>query len=157
MITQELLKKSLHYNPETGIFTRISGRHANKNVGHINSYGYVCIYVHDKIYKAHRLAFLYLTGLFPMCDVDHMDGNPANNAWHNLRDVETIINCQNRRVAQKNATTSGLLGISKQGNKFVARITINKITIYLGTFSSVEEAYQSYLNAKRKYHEGCTI
>lgn len=154
MLTQSKLKELLHYNPDTGIFTRIKSGVIAGSTGKNN---YVCIGVKYKIYKAHRLAFLYITGHWPIYDVDHIDGNQSNNKWLNLRDTETIINCQNRRKPQKNSTSCGILGVSKRGNRYIARITINKKTFHLGCFSSSEEAYQAYLNSKRINHKGCTI
>ena len=156
MLTQERLKEILHYNPETGEFKRLLGKFKNGKVGHINDFGYVCIYAHDKVYKAHRLAFLFMTGRFPLFDVDHIDGNPSNNAWNNLRDVETVVNCQNRRKQQKNSTCK-TLGVSFRNGKYTAQISVNKKQIYLGTFLTSAEAANAYLVAKREYHQGCTI
>lgn len=156
MLTQSALKEVIHYDPETGIFSRII-KNGTKSAGSINKFGYICIGIKNKIYKAHRLAFLYMTGKFPLFDVDHIDGNRSNNKWVNLRDAETLINCQNRRKPQKNSTSCGILGVSLVGNSYVARITVNKKTLYLGSFKSSDSACQAYLTAKRKYHIGCTI
>lgn len=156
MLTQERLKEVLHYDPDTGVFSRID-KYKQDFSGTTNKYGYVCICIKYKIYKAHRLAFLFMNGNFPIYDVDHIDGNPSNNRWGNLRDEPTIINCQNRRKPQKNSTSCGILGVSKRRNRYTARITINKKTIHLGCFSTQEEATNAYLSAKRKYHKGCTI
>lgn len=156
MLTQDRLKELLHYDPETGEFKRLNGKFAHRRIGHINKFGYICIYVHDKVYKAHRLAFLFMTGSFPLFDVDHIDGNPSNNKWHNLRDVETLINCQNRRKPQKNSSCK-TLGVSFRFGKYTAQIRVNKKSIHLGTFLTCDEASNAYRIAKRKYHHGGTI
>lgn len=154
MLTQAELKTKLHYDPLTGVFTWINK--PNKKVGHLNKQNYLCIGLGIKIYKAHRLAWLYMTGAFPTHDIDHIDGIGSNNKWSNLRDAPTIINCQNRRCAQKNSST-GYLGVSYRYGKYIARLTINNITINIGRFHTAELAHDAYLKAKRIHHEGCTI
>ena len=52
---------------------------------------------------------------------------------------------QNTRVLRKN-NTSGYRGIRKLRNKWQARISINKKTIYLGVFNNAKEAAIAYDN-----------
>lgn len=162
MINQEEIKKLLNYDKETGIFTWKEKRNwrANKGdiAGSINHSGYINIKINGKLFKAHRLAWIYVYGYWPIVDIDHIDHIKTNNKISNLRDVSTSINMQNQNCASSISTT-GLLGVCfhKATNKYQASITINKKRIHLGLFLSAEEAYSQYLIAKRKYHEGCTI
>lgn len=61
MLTQARIKKLLHYDPDTGIFTRLV---ANRNLKVGSIVGYtakdhrVMISVDNKNYRAHRLAWL---------------------------------------------------------------------------------------------------
>jgi len=67
-MTQLQLKSHLHYNPLTGVFTRLKGFkrwRAGDRVGSINSQGYIETAINHKRYYIHRLAFLYMTGAIP--------------------------------------------------------------------------------------------
>ena len=99
MITKEVLKKHIHYDPETGEFTRLIST-INSPAGYLlegkNAEGYIVFSVEGKRTKAHRWAFLYMTGEFPQELVDHKDGVRDNNKWYNLRDADYALNAQNR-------------------------------------------------------------
>lgn len=163
-LTAERLRELLHYNQETGVFTWAVDRKWNAMRGNIagtiigSKCGYIClqIYIDGRPYKAHRLAFLYMNGEWPARDVDHIDTNSMNNIFSNLRDAGTRINAQNRRVAFKNSQ-SGVLGVSPSGNNWRACIRVDKKRINIGSYKTKELAYQAYVEAKRRLHEGCTI
>src|SRR4051812_40825019 len=104
MVTQERLKQVLVYSPESGLFTR-RGRVAGTTYrGRIN------IFIDYRGYLAHRLAWLYVHGRWPIGDIDHIDGNASNNAISNLREVSRSVNMQNQRRARSDSRT-GLLGV----------------------------------------------
>lgn len=107
---------------------------------------------------AHRLAWLHVTGSWPNEDVDHVDGNPGNNSWENLRDVAHVTNLQNQRHAQK-GSQSGILGVTWQPsrNKWQARICVMGKQMHLGLFLTATEASLAYVNAKRALHLGGTL
>ena len=89
MITQKHLKEILDYNTETGIWTwRVNQARRIKigqRAGTIISDGHRHIGISGKFYKAHRLAWLYMTGEFPKDEIDHINGVPDDNRWCNLR------------------------------------------------------------------------
>jgi len=154
MLTSERLREVLHYDPETGVFT--GARRRGKSlpgsvVGGPNKDGYLRISVDEKLYSAHRLAWLYVYGEFPEHDIDHIDGIRNNNRILNLREVTRSENQQNIYNAYKNSKT-GFLGVSQRGNRFQAQIKINGKRMYLGSFSSPEEAHIAYIEAKREFH-----
>lgn len=117
--------------------------------------GHIRIYIDGRIYAAHRLAWLYMHGVWPAGDVDHKDGCPANNKFSNLRDVSKAINQQNQRRPHSHGTT-GFLGVTfhKAKGKFQAQIGTKGKHLYLGLFHTAELAHAAYLNAKRRIHEG---
>lgn len=160
-LTIERLRELLHYCPETGIFTAIAKNRCGRksaagNVGWCDGkYWRLCI--DGKKHWAHRIAFLYMTGDFPLGDVDHINGCGTNNKWVNLRDVPTATNVQNVKRASKNSST-GVLGIENtKSGKFQARIMTNGNRICLGTYATKEAAHAAYIQAKREMHDGCTI
>lgn len=154
-LTADRLRELLHYDPETGIFTwknrQRYGKKVNGQAGHCRSDGYVCIMVDSQMQQAHRLAWLYMTGEHPKQCIDHIDGNPGNNRFSNLRDLSRGVNAQNRRVST--LSTSGLIGAQKNGNRWLANIYVDKKRVYLGSFSTAEEAHAAYLAAKAIHHK----
>lgn len=160
MIDQKKLKELLSYDPATGVFTwRVSmnGRtQAGDVAGSFDVNGYRRIGVNRRSHKAHRLAWLYMTGEWPKAEIDHRNGSRADNRWINLRESDPILNAQNQRKAQSDSTT-GFLGVSPLKGRFLARIKAGGKRKNLGTFSTPEQAHAAYLKAKRELHAGCTI
>jgi hypothetical protein len=98
-------------------------------------------------------------GKWPEGEIDHINGNKADNRICNLRDVDRSTNQQNAKKAQSNNKSAGLLGVSlhKSRNKFRAQITYDKKRHHIGYFDTAELAYAAYLSEKRRRHAGCTI
>lgn len=146
MITQERLKELLNYNPETGLFTWL-GKKSSQRLGRVagtpNTDGYTSICVDYRLYLAHRLAFLYMTGEWPKQQVDHINHSESDNRWCNLRDVSQSVNKRNSRGLQKN-NKSGFRGVYKRGEKYRACTNLGGKTLNIGTFHSAEEAYKAY-------------
>jgi hypothetical protein len=158
-------KAVLRYEPESGNFywlVRRNGRNGGvkpgDKAGKVLKTGYVSIGAFNADWLAHRLAVLFMTDAWPIGDVDHIDGVPANNAWSNLRDVSHSINLQNRKVATK-ANKSGFLGVRHipLTNRWAAEITVGGKSRYIGRFETQEDAHNAYLRVKRILHIGCTI
>ena len=160
-VTAARLREVLHYDPETGVFTwkvKASNRIKVGDIaGTIVKSGYISISIDADMIRAHRLAWLYMNDEWPVGDIDHIDGNRANNALSNLRDVSRSKNLQNLKRAHSDNKASGLLGVYADKKKWAASLTLNGKRFRLGVFDSPEEAHIAYLEAKRKLHEGCTI
>jgi len=150
MINQSRLKQLLNYDPNTGIFTwKIKGR--KKIVGCINfKTGYLVIRIDNKLYQAHRLVFLYMTGDIPEY-VDHIDCNKLNNKWSNLRKATKSQNEMNKPKKITNKT--GFKGVvfvkarSHLKTPWKAQITCNRKQIALGYFETAELAANAYNKA----------
>jgi hypothetical protein len=98
---------------------------------------------------AHRLAWLYMTGVWPTKDIDHQDRNRQNNKWKNLREATFS---QNKANASKNYNKSGYKGAySQHGKTFFSSIGVNGKRIYLGTFPTAKLAHQAYVKAAKHY------
>ena len=130
MLKSTELHRLLHYNPETGVFTWRVNRSrlakAGSVAGTINSQGYVSIMVNRKLYLAHRLAFLYMTGSFPVDQVDHINRLRADNRWINLRPCNNSQNHRNR--------TGEVKGYTYWKKRYVAQGKANGMTVYLGRY-----------------------
>lgn len=159
-LTTERLRQLLHYEPETGAFTWLARTAQRVQIGDVagskNSDGYLVIAINRIRYKAHRLAWLYMHGVFPANHIDHIDGNPSNNRITNLRDVTRGVNMQNQRKARTN-NKLGILGVICNRKSFRAEIMVDGNVRRLGTFKTPELAHQAYLDAKRRLHPACTI
>lgn len=159
-LTQQRLKELLHYDPETGVLTWIVSRKGRfiraGQIAYGRNNGYVIICVDGRLYRGHRLAWLYMTGGFPADQIDHINRVRDDNKWSNLREVNNKTNAENTSSA-RTSNRIGILGVSVRGNSFRAKITTNGKPICLGTYKNKEDARNAYIVAKRKYHEGCTI
>src|SRR6266446_8705973 len=110
----EFLKKNIKYDPVTGHFTWIKKRkgrnHAiGSKAGYTDAYGYLTIGINYKIYKAHRLAWLYMTGKWPKNFIDHINRDPSDNRWENLREATRSQNQINSKVPS--SSKLGIKGI----------------------------------------------
>ena len=92
------IRDLLGYDPETGLFTRKvqRGKHKEGEIaGCLNAKGYVEIKACGKIYEAHRLAHLFMTGSWPSEQIDHVNHIKSDNRWSNLREASRAQNTQN--------------------------------------------------------------
>tara|TARA_R110000822_G_scaffold111055_1_gene241445 strand:- start:392 stop:895 length:504 start_codon:yes stop_codon:yes gene_type:complete len=155
-LTQERLKELLHYDPESGIFTNLTQRGPvtkSDVAGYNRPDGYIHIQIDSKKYLAHRLAWFYVYGNFSETFLDHINEVKNDNRLINLRIATNQENQHN--VSNPNITNiSGLRGVSwhKGVKKWTARIQLNGSRKHLGVFSTAEQAYESYLTAKRELH-----
>ena len=153
MITQERLREVLSYDDRACTFVwrlKISKKViVGSAAGGMNASGYIVIGMGGKIYYAHRLAFIYMTGRAPEM-IDHKDGDRANNSWANLREATSQQNILNAKLAANN--TSGFKGVSwhRGAGKWSAYIILNERKRHLGLFDNPERAHAAYLATARQ-------
>lgn len=82
--------------------------------------------------------------------IDHIDGNGLNNVRSNLRVCTHSQNMMNRPKNSNN--TSGYKGVWKKSNRWRADIWVNSKKINLGSYRTIEEARDAYIEASKKYH-----
>lgn len=160
----DALRAAIHYDPETGVFTRKVDAgtrwRAGQECGCIDradnsTSGYVKVHVLGRKYKAHRLAWFYMTGRWPG-PLDHINHDRADNRWANLREVEQADNARNRAKNRNN--TSGFRGVIwyKPGRKWMAYINDRpRHRKNLGYFDALLDAVATRIGAEREfgYHE----
>lgn len=153
MITHSELMKELHYNSETGVFTRIKAK-PSVNIGDIaGSYeakGYISIRLNGSVYKAHRLAWFYYYGYWPTKQIDHINGVKDDNSIKNLRLATQSENLRNTKIRVDNI--AGIKGVNIHKGRWIARCQINKVRVNLGSFDTKELAKSAYDNYASKNH-----
>lgn len=161
ILSAERLREVLNYDPETGVFTwNISRRgtaKAGSKAGSLDAKGYILIRVDGARFKAHRLAWFYIHEEWPEM-IDHWNGDKSDNRIKNLRPASASVNSQNRRKAAAHRRDAAL-GVAwcDARQKWMARIKVDRRTLFLGRFALEGDAIEAYITAKRKLHEGCTI
>jgi len=158
MLTQEKLKLLLDYDQETGLFLWgvTLGCRAKKGnrAGGLDRCGYIEIGINGRQYKAHRLAWLYVYGVWPEF-IDHINHVRDDNRIINLRSVSRQENSKNRKINHNN--TSGVCGVYryKSSMKWVSLICVDTKLVNLGYFNDFFEAccVRKSAEIKHGYHE----
>lgn len=156
------LRNVLEYKPRKGHFVWLVHR---KSHGHLikpgevagtKSVGRVAICYEGARYRAHRLAFLFMTGKWPPKDkiVDHKDGDDGNNKWSNLRLVtRRQNNCNRHHLRSDNKSGANGVSWSIVGKGWTARVTVNTKVIHLGYYGEdLEAAIKARREAELKYY-----
>lgn len=156
-VTAEILRGLLTYDPANGIFqwrVRAGRRPVGSIAGSLSADGYRVIGIGGKVYKAHRLAYLYMTGEWPDGQIDHRNIDHADNRWDNLRPADTSKNKANNPGygGRKHALPKGVYRVTRgNGRRFVAQIRVRGENIYLGSHPTAEVAHAAYAAAARQY------
>ena len=145
-LTFEVLKEFLSYDENTGEFIWIKkpgrGRSVGSTAGTVNGNGYVQITFKGKIYLAHRLAWLYVYGVWPN-RLYHRDRIRHHNWISNLREASQSQNVfHTKRTIQ---TVTGARGVQRaHDGKYRATIYHQRKKINLGRYTTIEEAKAAY-------------
>jgi len=121
--------------------------------GGIKSGGYISIKLNGLDYKAHRLVYVWHLGEIPStAQIDHVDGNKANNRIENLRICSASENGRNRPAQANN--TEGLKGayLHENGRSWQSVIRFQRTNHFLGLYKTKEEAHRAYVTAARAIH-----
>lgn len=136
----EELRATFDFDPLTGHFawarrvgnSRVAiGARAGSRAGN----GYTQIPFDGKNRLAHRLAWLYVYGKWPVDEIDHINGDRADNRIANLRDVKHLINMQNLRARGTYMRPNG---------RWTAQKCIRGVRQHLGLFATEADAFAAY-------------
>lgn len=133
------LLEKLRYDPDTGYFYH---RDTGKRAGNQQLDGYRRVGVDGKNYPEGRLAWFYMEGEWPTGVIDHINHDPSDNSWANLRDCSRSENHRFRRKFKNN--TSGYKGVWEKRGRWIASLTYERRRYHLGTFDTREEAARAY-------------
>ncbi len=116
--------------------------------------GHVEVKIYGIRYQAHRLVWLWMTGLWPELAIDHRDCNPGNNAWSNLREATDRQQMHNRKALSSNKL--GIKGVhavtSRRGVVwYKAQINLDGKVTYLGRFKTPQQAHEAYKIASGRH------
>lgn len=149
MLSADALKSRLSYDPETGVFRRLS---TGRKAGTVRPNGYIQIGVDGKLYRAHRLAWLLVHGHFPESDIDHINRDRADNRIANLRLATRSENMCNRSIAANNS--SGVTGVCWDASREKWLVQIKRKGApqkNLGRYATLEEAAAVRANAEQRF------
>ena len=152
---QEELHRLFEYK-EGNLYWRIKPAKRIKignKAGCLHHTGYSVVITNNVHYQMHRIIWVYHYGAISSnLQIDHIDGNKANNIIENLRLATHAQNNSNNKRAFRNSK-SNILGVSwaKQRSKWMVYIGSNNKTIYLGLFANQENAIAVRKAAELQY------
>lgn len=138
-------REVLEYSPSTGLFhwkvLKPGATKPGQPAGGFTKRGYIRMRVNGVHIFAHRLAWAFVHNKLPEQQIDHINGNPADNRIENLRDVPQAVNKQNTQAAYR-SNELGLLNIRlrKDNGKYQVRVHRNKKVFNIGEYSTSNDA-----------------
>lgn len=155
-LTQQKLMALLVYCQETGTFRWKVSTSNRVKVGDVagtinTTTGYLVIGISGEKHLAHRLAWLYVYGVWPSAEIDHINRDRADNRIENLREASHIENMRNLSKPRNN--TSGHVGVvwCKRLQKWRAQIEHENKRIHLGYYIEQEDAIAARIAGEVEY------
>lgn len=156
-----VLRELLSYDPESGElrwnsrprdrFATTKGyrifcsKYAGKVAGSRDGCGHIQIMTGGKLYHSHRVIFKMMTGRDPEGTIDHINRDPGDNRWSNLRDVNVTVNRLNSKTRIDSAL--GIKGICRRKGKYHVRVGLRSRMLHIGVFDSLPLAEAAYRGA----------
>jgi hypothetical protein len=133
------LKRAFRYDPVTGILYRRLKR-SEKPCGCRFSTGHLQVSVAGRMAGVHRIAWALTHGEYPAVEIDHINGDGADNRLENLRLATSAENNRNRRLSSRNRT--GVKGVFrvKRGKPWRVAIGYGQGKYYITQFDDFDEA-----------------
>lgn len=161
---QEYLRECFDYDPQTGITVwrarpihhfqnesyqkRFLTRCAGKQCGALSDEGRRYVSLCGVRYPLTRVLWKLMTGEEPET-VDHINGDPADDRFKNLRAATHIQNCFNRLGPKTRKLPKGVRFCK---NGWESAIDAYGVTHYLGRFKSQKDAEAAYKEAAERLH-----
>lgn len=137
--TRDEIAAVFSYDPASGHITK-----GGKRAGYVTKRGCRAVNLKARQVKEHHVAWVLMTGQWPLVTIDHKNLDPTDNRWENLREATKAQQCGNQPLRPTN--NSGFRGVhwSKHAGKWRAQIRTAGRSQSLGYFDSVEAAAAAY-------------
>ncbi|WP_285295775.1 HNH endonuclease signature motif containing protein [Aureimonas altamirensis] len=158
-LNAQRLRERMNYDPLSGHFTWIDGPRAGKQAGSLNKVtGYIVLAIDGRTYPAHRCAWLWQYGEWPIDEIDHVNRLRDDNRFDNLRLATRAENNRNRATSHLNHTGRKGVAYSRLTGLHSASIMCDGQVYALGFHKSSAAAHAAYARASRILHGqfGCT-
>lgn len=152
--SQKYLKSRISYDPRSGEVTWLTGHGGRKigsRVGTLTN-GTIRVRLDKKDCALTCLIWIYMTGSKPAkgYEIDHIDRNPSNNRWNNLRLLTRSQNQANTNTYKNNST--GIRGVHLTKWGYRAVISLAGKNRHIGFFQTAEEASKAYQARRLEFH-----
>jgi hypothetical protein len=138
---------SVYYDPETGIFTRRTGKPI---AAKLTAKGYLRFEVAETTVRAHRLAWFYCYGRWPLGMLDHINRDPSDNRICNLREANASTNNMNKNPAV--LSKHGFRGVEKHNQKYRAGLGFKGRSLKGPSRLTPAEAHADYLRMAQQLY-----
>lgn len=146
-LSHDRLLEVMAYDPKTGHFYWRHGHRRGLRAGTI-AYGYRLIVIDQVTYRASRLAWFYVYGVWPEYEADHKNKIKDDNRIKNLRDLTGSENQRNREFNNP----WGCPGVTKTASgRFTVRFRVDGKDMRFGTYDDQYDAVK-VCKAQRKAH-----
>lgn len=161
----EVLRQLLRYEQETGKlfwkergremfsshrdFKKWNTRYAGAEAFTSPSHGYRAGAIFHHTHRAHRVIWSIVHDDPGTMVVDHINGDRSDNRIANLRLVSQQENTKN--CGLKSNSRYGNFGVRKNRHKWNARISVGGRDVFLGSFSTLDDALKARREAEAKY------
>jgi len=140
-LTLERAREAFRYDPASGMLYR---RHGDRErVGTARAQGYLVVTFGGKQYKAHCLAWLQMTGSWPVGPIEHVNRIKTDNRWVNLR-YRGSEPVEEERAA---VPSTEIIGVIPEGDGWVAVIPHEGELLGIGPFETHAAAHDAFATA----------
>lgn len=145
----KLVQDNLDYCPETGVITPKPGSPARV---FLHTDGYQRVAIAKEAFQAHRAAWVLMHGQWPQGEIDHINGDKADNRAANIREATRAQNMQNRPSPARGANPYKGVSFNPANGMWRARIRANGRQEHAGYYTTPEAARDAYNRAAKRLH-----
>ena len=146
------LRKVLSYDPITGKFLRVTKTGKQIEAGCYDKDGYLKIWINNRSYLGHRLAWALYYNEEPSSVIDHENHLPHDNSIKNLKGGTHKDNLYNQKLSVNSSTGHNGISFRKDRNKYTAYIHVDGKKNNLGVFDNLEDAILAREEANKSHN-----